>query len=334
MTPASKEEIYLAKLCGEDWKLPYPASRLEYYYAKLCGMDVPLPAEPLSHPELYLAYLCGMDVKLPEPVSRKEMYMAMACGMEIENTPEPLSRVEQYWYLYIHHTKKVTSELPIVFDGNGTNLANYRIYGNSIQNSIPAPEHPIPLESVGISTDNGYKISVICTSEDNNTLNSSIYLEKPLRKIGDYADYIDFENQCVIRQIKESVLTGEENWNFVKGPATINRFTVSFDATSKGINARSLCTAFKYSASEAFNTVHFFNYRTALFIYAEFDSLTVFKNWLAQQYANGTPVIVYYVLDSSVVETLNLPAIPTFNGINTININTVIKPSQMYIEYH
>ena len=35
-----------------------------------------------------------------------------------------------------------------------------------------------------------------------------IYLDKPLRKVGDYADYVDFENQKVVRQVEALDNTG------------------------------------------------------------------------------------------------------------------------------
>ena len=150
MTPASKEEIYLAKLCGEDWKLPYPTSRLEYYYAKLCGMDVPLPAEPFSRSELYLAYLCGTDVKLPEPVSRKEMYMAKACGMDVDYLPETLSKSEIYWQNLITR-KGITGELPLTLIAHTPNLLDYQIYGGSISSPTETPDE---IQGVGTRTVN------------------------------------------------------------------------------------------------------------------------------------------------------------------------------------
>lgn len=152
MTPASKEEIYLAKLCGENWELPYPASRLEYYYAKLCGMDVPLPAEPLTRPERYLAHLCGLEVTLPEPVSRKEMYMAHACGIKTANLPQPASNSEKYWYRSIHHTEIKSGTLPLSFISNGKDLIDYRIYGGD--------------QSTGLLIDEQYIIPIICSGKN------------------------------------------------------------------------------------------------------------------------------------------------------------------------
>lgn len=179
----------------------------------------------------------------------------------------------------------------------------------------------------------GYKIPVTVSGENGEETITNIYLDGPLRKIGDYADYVDFEHQCVVREIKELVLTGEESWSFREGTTGVNRFDFSFTPMSKGLGARSVCTAFKYIASEAMDSVHFFNYRSAFFIYAEFNSLTDFKNWLAQQYADGTPVAVYYVLDTSVSEPITLPEILTFNDATTIDITTAVKPSEMYIKY-
>lgn len=45
-------------------------------------------------------------------------------------------------------------------------------------------------------------------------ITTNIYLNEPLRKVGDYADYIDFKNQKVVRQIKEITFDGTENWAY------------------------------------------------------------------------------------------------------------------------
>ena len=38
-------------------------------------------------------------------------------------------------------------------------------------------------------------------------MTTSIYLDEPLRKVGTYADYIDFENKKVVRNIAVSELS-------------------------------------------------------------------------------------------------------------------------------
>ena len=65
----------------------------------------------------------------------------------------------------------------------------------------------------------GYKIPVI-VKDTNNTAQSTIniYLDEPLRKIGEYSDYIDFKNSKVVRNIAKKVLNGTEDWTM---PGTI-----------------------------------------------------------------------------------------------------------------
>ncbi|MBO5725586.1 MAG: hypothetical protein J6S00_00815, partial [Clostridia bacterium] len=77
----------------------------------------------------------------------------------------------------------------------GKDLRDYKIYGNSFQDGTPTPDTPIEVESVGEydETTGKYKIPII-SSASGETIETNIYLDEPLRKIGDYADYIDFEN--------------------------------------------------------------------------------------------------------------------------------------------
>lgn len=73
-----------------------------------------------------------------------------------------------------------------------------------------------------------------------------------------------------------------------------------------------------------------------------------FKTYLAQQYANGTPVTVWYVLASETTTTLNEPirkigdyadsvsvtGIPTTGTPEQFDVGTVLKPSEVQLTYH
>jgi hypothetical protein len=81
----------------------------------------------------------------------------------------------------------------------------------------------------------------------------------------------------------------------------------------------------------------------------DISSATDFKTHLAQQYANGTPVIIYYVLATPETTTLNEPlmgigdyadsitatqsqvSIPTTAGENAITFGTTVQPSEFDI---
>lgn len=78
--------------------------------------------------------------------------------------------------------------------------------------NAPTPSAPIEIESVGdLITDTNdinygkYKIPVIV---GNTTTN--IYLDEPLRKVGDYSDYIDFKNQKEFRNVIVNDDTGTQ----------------------------------------------------------------------------------------------------------------------------
>ena len=84
-------------------------------------------------------------------------------------------------------------------------MKQLEIYGNSVQDGTPTPDNPIEVESVGeFVTDindvnyGKYKIPLLIKG-DVETITHCIYLNEPLRKIGDYADYIDFKNNKVVR---------------------------------------------------------------------------------------------------------------------------------------
>ena len=47
----------------------------------------------------------------------------------------------------------------------------------------------------------------------------NIYLNEPLRKVGDAVDYIDLKNKKVVRNVKEIVLNGTEEWSNMSGNA-------------------------------------------------------------------------------------------------------------------
>lgn len=75
---------------------------------------------------------------------------------------------------------------------------------------------------------------------------------------------------------------------------------------------------------------------------------TAFKTWLVTQYTAGTPVTVWYVLANETTGVVNEPlrkigdyvdsitnpvSLPTVPGINTIDVNTTLKPSEMSLTY-
>lgn len=72
------------------------------------------------------------------------------------------------------------------------------------------------------------------------------------------------------------------------------------------------------------------------------------KEYLSAQYANGTPVTIWYVLATPTTGIVNEPlskignyvdsisdviSIPTVRGENVFDVDTEVKPSEVYIKY-
>lgn len=179
----------------------------------------------------------------------------------------------------------------------------------------------------------GYRIPITCGGETQN-----IYLNEPLRKIGDYADEIDFKAGTVTRRIKEIVLTGDETYLYAWG-------VISFIPSRSGIasyNVKSLlCNQYNgisnMSASQssaAKNLSAFFLTSGRIAIKDTNFNNTTWTPHVQEMYAAGTPVTIWYVLAEDQVEAVTLPQIPTISGQNTLTVETTVQPSSASITGH
>lgn len=169
-----------------------------------------------------------------------------------------------------------------------------------------------------------------------------IYLDEPLRKIGDYADYIDFKNQKVVRQIKEVAFDGTETWVYQESSNIIylsiknnnlSRTRDSFSTHFLFENNRNVTDPYFVivNSSAAGNVVLRLCQRSNNIIYSTADE---FKTFLANQYNSGNPVKLlcncYNVVETAVtIPNLTAPK----SERATIMVDTSIQPSNMKIKY-
>lgn len=161
-----------------------------------------------------------------------------------------------------------------------------------------------------------YQISI--TSSDTKQF---IYLAEPLRKIGDYADSVDSEG-VVTRKIGKLILDGTENWVQVSsGGVTIYYFT---GVSNHLINDEGYCTHMTYGNVENANKYMINRYHNLFVNNCGYSILEDFKTFLATQYANGTPVTVYYALATPITEYTHGKNMFDINksGMVTINADT------------
>ena len=159
---------------------------------------------------------------------------------------------------------------------------------------------------------------------------TNIYLDEPLRKVGDYADYIDYNNKKIVRNVKERVYTGKESWLADNGDASY-----AFDSTEPYI---------KNSKGLLFSNIAFytetkddskFSFKSSGAGYIEFNAFgkgytsTTWKQYLANKYNSGSPVKVQYDIATPEEQTIDLPSIELLDGYNTLSINTEASPSNV-----
>ena len=231
--------------------------------------------------------------------------------------------------------REYTGAVPVTITADGTPLLDFLISGNTVQNGTPTPQNPImpqgcgDLETVGAKAGQ-YKIPI---SSANTT--TPVYLG---------------EVQST-RQIKKLVFTGGADENWVAYGLVPNTYRLSI-SSEPAIGNPAVCTHYVNSPISSITSGKFTVGETYIYIrYADVTDLTEFKQYLAQQYANGTPVCVWYVLANEKTGIVNEPlmrigdyadtlskaqalvSIPTNNGSTTIDVDTTLKPSEVYIKY-
>ena len=195
-----------------------------------------------------------------------------------------------------------------------------------VKGSTPKPYEP-----------HGYKLPVSCGETITN-----IYLSEPIRKLNDYIDTTS-SSGVVVRKIIKIIFDGTET-NWVGSNTTVGRrFNIPVPNINESFydNPKSLCshailgntatTGGTYSISYAGTTT------TRLIIKLVDDTITTadqLKQWLAAQYAAGTPLTLWAIRDVSETESFTAPTIPTTGTAENFDVATTLKPSEVTLTYH
>lgn len=205
--------------------------------------------------------------------------------------------------------------LYINYGGTGTDVVTLsKIMLNT--GSSPLPYEPY-----------GYKLPLTLAGQT-----QTVYLSEPLRKIGDYADKIEASGTTgtVTRRIKKRVFDGTETDWHTAGSDTALRFYT-------GLNGVSEITAFfcSHFSSGQVSVNGKCTITSAGNFVANNSGLATtvaeWKTWLADEYAAGTPVCVWYVLATAQTETVTVPTLTPQKGINTLTVGTTLQPSEVSI---
>lgn len=156
------------------------------------------------------------------------------------------------------------------------------------------------------------------------------------------------------RKIKKLVLTGEET-DWLKASSTYPGCFYKSTSLS-AVQTQMYCTHLPYIAVSGFEpgAITISESKQINLWFEQFDNNTTvadFKTYLQQQYANGTPITIWYVLAEPETAVVNEPLrkigdyadtvsyeqagvqIPANKGNTVIDVETTLKPSEMYIKY-
>ena len=213
----TRKEQYLNEIVGNGNTAPRtPYTREELFFADILG-EVNAPV-PVTRIEIYLAKIANKySGELPEPKTRIEKFIARAAGMDV-TIPTPITREEMFWADYALIVEKEISGIPpLTFNAIAGTLKNYRIYGNtetktrsysgSAPLSFPIVDGAVSNYRIYGNTENGESVGDLVTDSQseyygkyaipitNNSKTSNIYLDEPLTRQGNNADYIDYAEQ-------------------------------------------------------------------------------------------------------------------------------------------
>ena len=249
---------------------------------------------------------------------------------------------------------------PCVFDNSkGRPLKDYKLYGKSIQDGTPSIENPIEVQSVGdLITDETseyygkYDIPIVV----NDTI-THIYLDAPLRKVGSYADYIDFKHQKVVRNIVKRSLGIE---NIYRKLNNVIRFSDLANMTYGKLDYHMRSTIFRNISGFANDTESIFHHPGTWYAYywsvywhrlgltydgtnvyrtddteqtplTDSEIINITKKWLNT--LSDKDREIYIILDTPSAKSTTLSALKTFKGTNIISVDTNISPSNIQVQY-
>jgi hypothetical protein len=148
-----------------------------------------------------------------------------------------------------------------------------------------------------------------------------------LLKVGDYQDVQEILAGDVTRKVGVKVLDGTENWT---EKDQYNRVSIQITDMLNSTSPRTLpafCNYFEnLHNSESISTVtagqFYLSAPQRVYFHINQSTTTAeqFKQWLAEQYANGTPVIVIYPLATPTTEVVAGQTLQVTQGDNTLEI--------------
>lgn len=230
--------------------------------------------------------------------------------------------------------RTLTAQPPLSFKADGSPLISWSLKGNGSQTGTPTPDAPITPDVVGTLSGSDWIIPITCAGQ---------------------TVPVNLGEVQTVRRIKKRVFDGSESWTVWNYLTAVLFYTPVADGTGDQVMSSHFGTRKTGSLPIAGNVVYNgSSNKNMIFRMSDDTTITTvdsFKAWLAAQYANGTPVTVWYVLAAPETGSANEPlckigdyadelsstdagaTIPTAKGNNVLTIGTDLQPSEMTIVY-
>ena len=226
---------------------------------------------------------------------------------------------------------------PLSFESNGSAASAYSITGDMVQTGTPSTSTPVYPQEVGDLVASGEHAGEYAITMEIGGTTKTIYLNEPLRKIGDYTDTVDSEG-TVTRNIAMIELKGTEPISYTGG-----MHKISFDAQEwtppkylRELKLIAVCSHYQPIANQAQASLS--NGELTFLVSGSgtnnmyirdtsYANATEFKAYLAAQYSAGTPVRVWYIRATAGTETESVPTLTPSKGSNTLVFDTTLQPS-------
>ena len=224
---------------------------------------------------------------------------------------------------------------PLEFESNGTPALSYSILADMTQSGEPSTSSVVYPQEFGDLVESGARAGEYAIKIEVGGTTKTIYLDEPLRKIGDYADSIESDG-TVTRKIAKIEFDGSESWSYTSG-----MHKLPFNSTGSPTYLRELaliaaCSHYKAIANQPQANLldgeltFLVSSSGANNLYIKDDSqadTTAFEAYLAAQHDAGTPVSVWYVMAEETTESVVCPELTLTKGSNTLTFNTTVQPS-------
>lgn len=275
----------------------------------------------------------------------RDMKILIAILKGLDYTEEAESRIEELFIEWLHQRssiKVLEGVPPLSFTSKGKPLTAWSITGNTVQNGTPTPDTPQEVKAVGDRTENLFDKTQPTTTTNKYLLSNG---EESSSSSGwAVSTYIPVNGEYVtisgVGGNSPSICAYDSNMQFVRGKnyAGTNITTINISECSY--------IRFSYVTSVQGNTA-MLNYGSTALPYEPYGYKIPVVTSADGTEPITTPIYLQTPLYSGDVlrsdgtitrsdgtaETFTAPQIPTLNGTTVIDVDTTVKPSNVYIEY-